>query len=33
VKNYVSGLLSKLGFERRTQAAIYQMERRAHEPS
>ncbi|GAA1060613.1 response regulator [Agromyces bracchium] len=30
VKNYVSGLLSKLGFERRTQAAIYQMERRAH---
>lgn len=31
VKNYVSGLLSKLGFERRTQAAIYQMERRAHE--
>jgi two-component system response regulator DevR len=31
VKNYVSGLLSKLGFERRTQAAIYQMERRTHE--
>ena len=31
VKNYVSGLLSKLGFERRTQAAIYQMERRNHE--
>lgn len=31
VKNYVSGLLSKLGFERRTQAAVYQMERRAHE--
>jgi two-component system, NarL family, response regulator DevR len=30
VKNYVSGLLSKLGFERRTQAAIYQMERRTH---
>lgn len=32
VKNYVSGLLSKLGFERRTQAAIYQLERRNHEP-
>jgi two-component system response regulator DevR len=31
VKNYVSSLLSKLGFERRTQAAIYQMERRTHE--
>jgi two-component system response regulator DevR len=31
VKNYVSGLLSKLGFERRTQAAIYQMERRTHD--
>ncbi|MGR2752092.1 response regulator [Agromyces arachidis] len=31
VKNYVSGLLSKLGFERRTQAAVYQMERRAHD--
>ena len=31
VKNYVSGLLSKLGFERRTQAAIYQLERRNHE--
>lgn len=31
VKNYVSGLLSKLGFERRTQAAIFQMERRTHE--
>lgn len=29
VKNYVSGLLSKLGFERRTQAAVYQSERRA----
>lgn len=28
VKNYVSGLLSKLGFERRTQAAVYQSERR-----
>ena len=33
VKNYVSGLLSKLGFERRTQAAIYQLERRNHEPA
>ncbi len=33
VKNYVSGLLSKLGFERRTQAAIYQLERRAHDPA
>ncbi|GGI44658.1 DNA-binding NarL/FixJ family response regulator [Agromyces flavus] len=31
VKNYVSGLLSKLGFERRTQAAIYQLERRNHD--
>ncbi|GAA2449029.1 response regulator transcription factor [Agromyces soli] len=28
VKNYVSGLLRKLGFERRTQAAVYQLERR-----
>ena len=28
VKNYVSGLLTKLGFERRTQAAVYQSERR-----
>ncbi len=26
VKNYVSGLLRKLGFERRTQAAVYQLE-------
>jgi DNA-binding NarL/FixJ family response regulator len=33
VKNYVSGLLSKLGFERRTQAAIYQLERRGSEPA
>ena len=33
VKNYVSGLLSKLGFERRTQAAIYQLERRNHDPA
>ncbi|MGW9631005.1 response regulator [Agromyces sp. NPDC055520] len=31
VKNYVSGLLSKLGFERRTQAAAYQSERRARQ--
>ncbi|BDZ54320.1 response regulator [Agromyces marinus] len=30
VKNYVSGLLAKLGFERRTQAAVYQMELRTH---
>ncbi|WP_136709117.1 response regulator transcription factor [Agromyces sp. H66] len=28
VKNYVSGLLRKLGFERRTQAAVYQLEHR-----
>jgi len=27
VKNYVSGLLRKLGFERRTQAAVYQLGR------
>lgn len=27
VKNYVSGLLRKLGFERRTQAAVYQLDR------
>ena len=33
VKNYVSGLLSQLGFERRTQAAIYQLERRNHDPA
>jgi two-component system response regulator DevR len=33
VKNYVSGLLSKLGFGRRTQAAIYQLERRNHDPA
>ena len=26
VKNYVSSLLSKLGLERRTQAAIFQLE-------
>jgi two-component system response regulator DevR len=29
VKNYVSGLLRKLGLERRTQAAVYQLERDA----
>jgi len=29
VKNYVSGLLSKLGFERRTQAAVYGAARRS----
>ncbi|GAA1756243.1 response regulator [Agromyces humatus] len=28
VKNYVSGLLSKLGLERRTQAAVYELGRR-----
>ncbi len=30
VKNYVSGLLAKLGMERRTQAAVYGAERRHH---
>lgn len=29
VKNYVSSLLSKLGLERRTQAAVYEVERRS----
>lgn len=29
VKNYVSGLLSKLGMERRSQAAVYQAKRRS----
>lgn len=28
VKNYVSGLLRKLGYDRRTQAAIFELERR-----
>ncbi len=28
VKNYVSGLLAKLGMERRTQAAVYRLEHR-----
>jgi two-component system response regulator DevR len=32
VKNYVSGLLRKLGFERRTQAAVYQLEHRPQPP-
>ena len=32
VKNYVSGLLRKLGLERRTQAAVYEMERREPPP-
>jgi DNA-binding NarL/FixJ family response regulator len=27
VKNYVSGLLRKLGMERRTEAAVYAVER------
>jgi DNA-binding NarL/FixJ family response regulator len=27
VKNYVSGLLRKLGLERRTEAAVYAVER------
>ncbi|MDF2508340.1 MAG: DNA-binding response regulator [Microbacterium sp.] len=31
VKNYVSGLLAKLGMERRTQAAVYGAERRHHQ--
>jgi DNA-binding NarL/FixJ family response regulator len=31
VKNYVSGLLDKLGLERRTQAAVYGMRRRGPE--
>lgn len=32
VKNYVSGLLAKLGMERRTQAAVYGAERRHDRP-
>jgi two-component system, NarL family, response regulator DevR len=32
VKNYVSGLLSKLGLQRRTQAAVLHLETRAREP-
>ncbi|KAF2415699.1 response regulator transcription factor [Microbacterium sp. B35-30] len=31
VKNYVSGLLAKLGMERRTQAAVYGAERKHHQ--
>ncbi len=33
VKNYVSSLLSKLGLERRTQAAVFQLEHGEHESS
>jgi len=33
VKNYVSSLLSKLGLERRTQAAVFQLEHRGGHPS
>lgn len=32
VKNYVSGLLAKLGFERRTQAAVYGVRHAAGDP-
>lgn len=32
VKNYVSSLLSKLGLERRTQAAVFQLEHRGDPP-
>ncbi len=32
VKNYVSSLLRKLGFERRTEAAVYAAERRSSRP-
>jgi DNA-binding NarL/FixJ family response regulator len=32
VKNYVSGLLAKLGMERRTQAAVYAAQRRGQTP-
>jgi two-component system response regulator DevR len=32
VKNYVSGLLSKLGLQRRTQAAVLHLETRALDP-
>ena len=32
VKNYVSGLLRKLGMERRTEAAVYAVERNQHRP-
>lgn len=33
IKNYVSSLLHKLGFSRRTEAAVYAAERRPHGPS
>jgi DNA-binding NarL/FixJ family response regulator len=33
IKNYVSSLPHKLGFSRRTEAAVYAAERRPHEPS
>jgi DNA-binding NarL/FixJ family response regulator len=33
VKNYVSGLLRKLGMERRTEAAVYAVERNKQRPS
>lgn len=33
VKNYVSSLLSKLGLERRTQAAVFQLEHRGDRPN
>ena len=33
VKNYVSGLLSKLGMERRTQAAVYGAQHRPEKPT
>jgi DNA-binding NarL/FixJ family response regulator len=32
VKNYVSGLLRKLGMERRTEAAVYAVERTQRQP-
>jgi DNA-binding NarL/FixJ family response regulator len=32
VKNYVSGLLRKLGMERRTEAAVYAVERAKRRP-
>ena len=33
VKNYVSSLLSKLGLERRTQAAVFQVEHQTDGPA
>ncbi|MFC6005414.1 response regulator transcription factor, partial [Streptomonospora nanhaiensis] len=32
IKNYVSSLLHKLGFERRTEAAVYATKRRRSHP-